>query len=436
MRVVALLSTLICVTALHASAQASDLVVHEWGTFTSFQDRDGATIAGINVDDEPVPDFVHRLARDLILSTHLISSAVWKGAPGCHPDVTLRLETPVLYFYPNSAFDLSRTIDVHSSFAGGWLTEYYPAAKAQSVDFPNSITPETRGTLDWQALRLGPDSSRAWPKTTERVWLAPRAVRSSSVVETASGESEKYLFYRGVGHIDAPLVVRQHGNRIYIALRADAQLTTLPTLWVVRVDERGRVAYSRAETRAQRDVTVDLPGVDTAGLTRIDALRTELTEALTAQHLFPDEAQAMLKTWQLSYFESEGLRVFFLLPQTWTERQLPLSVSVPADITRVMMGRIELESPYQRQALQKLLALPAEAFADLHGTDPGYYQALKKQTPATIPIFLSLGRFRDALIAHERMLAKDTATRQRLDLIFNKLAMCQRTEPSSQVSAD
>jgi hypothetical protein len=40
-------------------------------TFTSFQDTQGLTISGINVDDEPDA-----------------------GAPRCHPDVTLRLETP------------------------------------------------------------------------------------------------------------------------------------------------------------------------------------------------------------------------------------------------------------------------------------------------------------------------------------------------------
>jgi len=57
-------------TALLASAtvrgnhDSEGLTVHEWGTFTSFQSEDGKTIAGINVDDEPVPDFVHRL-RDL-----------------------------------------------------------------------------------------------------------------------------------------------------------------------------------------------------------------------------------------------------------------------------------------------------------------------------------------------------------------------------------
>jgi hypothetical protein len=42
--------------------------------------------------------------------------------------VTLRLETPVLYFYPQRGFALEQSIDVRVRFNGGWLTEFYPAA--------------------------------------------------------------------------------------------------------------------------------------------------------------------------------------------------------------------------------------------------------------------------------------------------------------------
>ena len=40
-------------SAAAAPRSGAILVVHEWGTFASFQDADGTTIAGINVDDEP-----------------------------------------------------------------------------------------------------------------------------------------------------------------------------------------------------------------------------------------------------------------------------------------------------------------------------------------------------------------------------------------------
>ena len=64
---------------------------------------------------------------------------------------------------------------------------------------------------------------------------------------------------------------------------------------------------------------------------------------LVADGLFDDEAQAMLNTWNRAYFEKHGLRVFFSVPRAWTDHRMPLALSVPADITRVMVGRIELD---------------------------------------------------------------------------------------------
>src|SRR5436309_1520222 len=80
-----------------AATQADQkLLVHEWGTFTSLQDETGRTIGGINVDDEALTPFVHELQTPL---TYVQSHS--KGAgPAARPDVTMRLETPVLYFHP------------------------------------------------------------------------------------------------------------------------------------------------------------------------------------------------------------------------------------------------------------------------------------------------------------------------------------------------
>src|SRR4051812_4817647 len=75
-------------------------IIHEWGTFTSLQNERGEAIGGINTDDEPVPQFVHRLANFILLRPTEIPAFFCQGAPRCHPDVTMRLETPVIYFHP------------------------------------------------------------------------------------------------------------------------------------------------------------------------------------------------------------------------------------------------------------------------------------------------------------------------------------------------
>ena len=93
----------------------------------------------------------------------------------------------------------------------------------------------------------------------------------------------------------------------------------------------------------------------------LEQLQRELAAALTSEGLYADEAAAMLATWRLSYFESEGLRVFFLLPQPWTEIRLPLSISTPADITRVMVGRVELVTAHQRDVLREVVRPAGEA---------------------------------------------------------------------------
>ncbi len=438
------------------------LIVHEWGTFTSFQDSVGTTIGGINVDDEPVPEFVHRLDSFPIWTPGSRPASWSQGAPRCHPDVTLRLETPVVYFYPDSDSAVHEPIDFHASFLGGWLTEYFPAARADSPRFPGQLTGAIRGRLEWSGLRLGTKAPADLPQTSERVWLAPRKVRSSTVTTADGKESEKYLFYRGVAHIDAPLVVRQRENHVTIAPRAgDSQghLNSIPTSWMVQVFPDGRIWYSAfdAQRAVAGAVTISLPPqeADTSH-THLKALQAALREALIEQGLFPDEAQAMLDTWELSYFKSEGLRLFFLLPRSWIDHYLPISVSTPAHITRVMLGRIELISPLQQEMMAKLYELPPSEFErqpiymdvldddrsglseeeraewekkyqsmlDRRHTHAEFYEAFGREVPEGLKLYNALGRFRDALLAHQLRLEKDDAKMRKLKKFIRQFSAC------------
>jgi hypothetical protein len=458
-------SALVCATALNAFAVAAPrrdgaMVVHEWGTFTSFQDRDGATISGINVDDEPVPPFVHRQNGLPILTAGGFPARWSQGAPRCHADVTLRLETPVLYFYPPAGFSSDQPIDVEAKFTGGWLTEYFPYAVPELPGFPDALSLSAQGSLKWTGLRLLQEGSSKLPQTSEGVWLAPRNVQSAIVTTEGGEEAEKYLFYRGVAHLDAPLVVRQRDDKLTVALRdGETLLTQIPRSWLVRVLPDGRVWYRALATNEARNGRIELPvSFDEVGATHDgrDALRRELASALVAEGLFPDEAQAMLETWKLSYFASEGLRLFFLLPQAWTDSYLPLSISVPSDVTRVMMGRIELVSAHQRAVLGNLHGLPPEAIeqvplyvrllnetADLseqeikerqekvfrllqnfHQSHAEFYRAFDLEVPEALRLYDSLGRFRDALLGHEMRFAQDQATRLRLKQIIGTYSAC------------
>jgi hypothetical protein len=143
--------------------------------------------------------------------------------------------------------------------------------------------------------------------------------------------------------------------------------------------------------------------------------------ALVADGLFSDEAQGLLNTWEVSYFKSPGLRVFFLVPREWTDYYLPLETSLPADINRVMVGRIELITPEQRKTLAKISDFSIGKIQnDAHSMTSDFnatrsrsaeeWQQLESgakplastiSVPSTYQAYLDLGRFRNALIVDE-----------------------------------
>jgi len=394
--------------AVATAAEARDerpLVVHEWGTFTSLQDESGEAIGGINSDDEPLPLWTHNLAPMLIIGTPV------QGAPKCHPDVTLRLETPVIYFHPPASAPLPVVATVRARFRGGWLTQYYPDARADAPGLGSGtfafgpITRDTVGELCWNGLRIG--GSAAGRQATEHVWLAPRRVAAASVT-TASGESERFLFYRGVGHADAPLRVssaKSDPARLVIEGQLGSSLAAADGrardaflaqglkarhLWLLEVQDGGASAYAALEPLevsegARLQVRASRFPAGSFGQGNLAGLRAEMHRVLVEEGLFADEAAALLSTWELSYFKSPGLRLFFMVPRAWTDAVLPLDLSVPADVTRVMIGRIELVTPEQRSLLGRLAALPPS------GSDPRVGEEQRG-------IVRKLGRFSDALI--------------------------------------
>src|SRR5260370_42705538 len=93
------------------ATQPSDLTVHEWGTFPPVAGEDGAAVdwdALGRKNDLPgfVNDFGYRGFKRTLTGT-------------------VRMETPVLYFYS------SRELDAHVkvAFPHGLITEWYPQAE-------------------------------------------------------------------------------------------------------------------------------------------------------------------------------------------------------------------------------------------------------------------------------------------------------------------
>jgi hypothetical protein len=134
--------------------------------------------------------------------------------------------------------------------------------------------------------------------------------------------------------------------------------------------------------------------------------------ARVADGLFADEATALLTTWQKSYFTSPGLRLFYLVPRVWTDHYLPLTLSTEAQLDRVMIGRLELISDEQRELLGRLADVTASdgSWIERIPESPARERFLAGRTdfgdlgakiPADYQMYLALGRFRNALVAHE-----------------------------------
>ena len=396
---------------LSAFASSRDFIVHEWGTFTSLQDPDdnGRTIGGINSDDEPVPQFVHNLAWDLILGDAETQSrnTLYQGWPHAHRDVTMRLETPVLYVYAGDSCDAK--LDVNVEFRGGWLTQFFPDAEFVGPDRSNiKIDANTRGRLAWKNISLRHDHPPG-PETNEHVWTTPRNV-DATTLSTAKGETEKYLFYRGVGHVEAPMRIIRAGEglqSIFIQHSRPAEPLgepmKFPGVWLADFRDDGTAAFRKFD-----DIVLS-PGktkpraypasfeANEYAADNIARLRASMKEALIADGLFADEAEAMLETWKLSYFKSWGTRVFFIVPHEWTDAVLPLTIApAPTETRRVMVGRIDLVTPRHRELLAKIAAA----------------KDVKKEDAELWKAYEQLGRFRNALVLDERKRKFSTALHQ------------------------
>ena len=409
-----------------AGAQDPGLVVHEWGTFTTLQNEQGRELNAINIDDEPVPEFVHNLSPRLLSPTFLTDyqRTRMKGLPRRHPHVSMRLETPVVYFYPPADTPEPLVVDVSVRFRGGWLTEFYPDARADApglgrgFDF-GELERSTVSSLRWDRLRVGTEGRG--PETSAHVWTTPR-LDEAAAVTTAAGQSEGYLFYRGVANQRAPLRVVTDGDTGRASLHANfGELSVLGEVrvrgaWLVDVDDAGLVAY---RTQPAFTVTGDevpvVARVETSFAAEdfragnLDRLRREMQRELVADGLFENEAAAMLATWNRAYFESAGQRLFFVVPRQWTDHYLPLEIPAAASIERVMMARIELVTPRQRQLLEAIAnggiengrwvhSIPHSEARDRFLKGRIDFGDLGVEIPASYQRYLDLGRFRTALV--------------------------------------
>ncbi len=351
------------------------LVVHEWGTFTSIYGSDGTMLTGIERDEEALPPFVY--SHDIAAGQRQIFDLgkpadpnalriMTKGMTRPVHNVTVKMETPVLYFYSPTTMDARVSV----GFKGGSISQWYPARSGGEQMPPlwkkdkagnNQIVPidfgkPYDGSIEWEFTiePRTPDTDFDVMKDHEFPnWLHPRAPKSN-VLRTANDETETYLFYRGLGNFEQPISYQIADDQLNVETSDE-----IPYLIVLDIQAAnyGRVLWSgRPGAKESIDLTTS-----EAGFIR-DEVYQSLKGALIQAGLYDDEASAMLRTWWTSYFSTPGLRAFWIVPRGFTDEVLPINVSpTPSQMERVLLGRSEILTPdFEKQLLDEFAKEPDE----------------------------------------------------------------------------
>ena len=303
---------------------ADGLTVHEWGTFTSIAGPDGQAVEWRPLTGpSDLPCFVS------VLNRNSIKLAIADGIPGIK--ATVRMETPVLYFYS----PLEQTIRASVQFPHGVISEWYPQATVPVVA-PLPTMANARGSITWNDVKISPRAKPGFlTEPGESHYYAARETDAAPV--EVAGQTEKFLFYRGLASFPLPLNVKidRQGN-VVVNESEDPAIDNF-----VLFERRGSRFGYRVIHAGGGNVVMDRPELTGT----MESLRQDLRGILTAQGLYPREAAAMVETWRDSWFE-EGARLFYVLPQAAIDALLPLRIDPkPARVTRVFVGRLEIVTP-------------------------------------------------------------------------------------------
>lgn len=320
------------------------LVVHEWGTFTSIAGKNGVSLEWKPLNGtSDLPSFVYDTSG-LAKATGLRHA---ERCVKCNYDALVRMETPVIYFYAQRETVVSVRVD----FQKGKITEWYP--QARNVYVPGSYDERNASTIDWGRIAIQPGALERFPVETKPSHYYPARETDAAPLRVCgvNGEqSEKFLFYRGVGTFDQPLAVKldlELDGRSVVAKNTSPE--SIPGL-ILFENHGGRIGY-QIRSSFESEITLDRPALEQTQ----ESLERDLEAMLIAQGLYEKEALAMIKTWRDSWFE-EGLRAFYIMPRKVTDSILQLSIDPkPSELTRVLVGRIEIITPEMEKEIESSL---------------------------------------------------------------------------------
>lgn len=326
------------------------LTAHEWGTFTSVADRSGKAVKWLPLNGSTdLPSFVE----------HFRTAELKVGLSG-----TVRMETPVLYFYsPNET-----TVSVKVGFSKGVITEWYPHASHIEPDPKLALTGEelferhTDGSIAWNSVSLTPGLAEDFPVSdpSNHYYAARQTGATPLMVKAPAGDQhEKFLFYRGVSTHPIPISANTAPDgRVLVRNLGDEEIPAL-----MLFERRGDKVGYRISRGVQKEILLEPPDLKPFS---VEAM-SDFESILESQGLYADEANAMIQTWRGSWLE-EGSHLFYIVPRRFVDTILPLSINpAPGQIVRVFVGRLELITPATERAVETALAAHDRSTIDKYG---------------------------------------------------------------------
>lgn len=365
-------STFLLLASLQAQAKWA---VHEWGTFTSLVGSDGVAQNGMSGEDEALPDFVHSFGDSsqkpqAHLFAHLPPGPPTPPAPAPRPgcpriskvpcefltgqQITQKMETPVVYFHS----DEEREVRFEVGFPGGIISQSYPAATLSSPEAVPGV--ELRNGFARYDVRILKKDAPVPPVSPANIYSHARNAKSDLV--QVGSETEKFIFYRGLGAFHTRLQVRSQQGSLDLENRDNS---VLPAAFLLATDGTGRgrlVALGELQPGSRRHLTArQLQSLQTHLQPEslfLPKARALLGKALVQSGLFADEARAMLDTWEHGYFKTPGLRILYVLSPAEVAALLPARLQpAPDQFSRAFVGRIEiLLDTQENQILKSILS--------------------------------------------------------------------------------
>jgi len=275
------------------------------------------------------------------------------------------METPVIYFYGGAG----ESVNVKVGFNGGTISQWYPhrvsgdtpnkielAAEQMSESLlgilkenegytfvdnkPRDFGNNYQGSIEWDVELLEADDAFTFKSTQNPTWIYPKVPNANMI--KAGEEYEDYLFYRGLGNLDLPITFSVTEEEVVQVKNQSSD--AIP--FAFAFEKTGEVVRYKVLGEVKEEASIAEADWQTPESHWKSEVFSSMRKGLVAQGLTKDEANGMVKTWWKSYFEHDGLRVFWILPEVELEKVLPLTVTPkPEKTVRVMVGRGDILRP-------------------------------------------------------------------------------------------